>query len=578
MQTLQPNTPLQGGKYKIVKVLGQGGFGITYLAKQSVSVAGPLGTINAEIEVTIKEFFIKDFCNRDSVSLSVSVPSTGSYDLVDRFRKKFIKEATNISKLNHPNIIKVLDVFEENGTAYYVMEYISGGSLADLIKKKQLLPEQETLCFTKKIADALRYIHSMNMNHLDIKPANILLRSDGDVVLIDFGLSKNYDIAGEQTTTTPIGVSIGYAPLEQSRIGGVGMFSPATDIYSLGATMFKMLTGQTPPEASIVFDEGLPEMPSNVSDKVKYVVTKSMEPKRKERFQSIAEFLSVFDSIVSDSISEPTPKLIENDIEESNEETCIDMNSDREMSELDVDAIVSVNSNDANKIVTINGVSFEMVFVGSGSFFMGATQEQRLVAWDNEKPVHRITLSNYYIGMTEVTQALWQAVMEDNPSSFIGNNRPVENVSWNDCQEFLHKLKALTGHNFRLPTEAEWEFAARGGNNSQRYVYCGSNTLDDIAWHDSNSMGATHEVAMKQPNELGLYDMSGNVCEWCQDWYGNYINVSQTNPAGPSNGSFRVHRGGSWNNFARSCRLSNRSNCSPNNRFSFLGFRLALSE
>lgn len=233
------------GKYKIERVLGQGGFGITYLAKQKVSVAGALGTIDAEIEVTIKEFFMKELCNRDEESSMVTVPSTGSADLVEKFRQKFIKEAKNISKLTHPHIIKVLDVFEENGTAYYVMEYIDGGSLSDLIEKKGSLSEEETLKYTRQIASALQYIHAHNMNHLDVKPGNVLLRQNGDVVLIDFGMSKNYDVAGEQTTSSPVGVSVGYAPIEQSRVGGLGMFSPETDIYSLGATMFKMLTGQT---------------------------------------------------------------------------------------------------------------------------------------------------------------------------------------------------------------------------------------------------------------------------------------------------------------------------------------------
>lgn len=299
MSQLSNNAILCNGKYKIERVLGQGGFGITYLAKQKVSVAGALGTIDAEIEVTIKEFFMKELCNRDEASSVVTVPSTGSAELVEKFRQKFIKEAKNISKLNHPHIIKVLDVFEENGTAYYVMEYIDGGSLSDMIEKQGFLSEEEALRYTRQIASALQYIHAHNMNHLDVKPGNVLLRQNGDVVLIDFGMSKNYDLAGEQTTSSPIGVSVGYAPIEQSRVGGLGMFSPATDIYSLGATMFKMLTGQTPPEASVVFDEGLPELPSNISDNTKKVIEKAMQPRRKDRFQTIDAFLEALGESVS---------------------------------------------------------------------------------------------------------------------------------------------------------------------------------------------------------------------------------------------------------------------------------------
>ena len=304
MNQLSCNAILCNGKYKIERVLGKGGFGITYLAKQKVSVAGALGTIDAEIEVTIKEFFMKELCNRDEASSIVTVPSTGSAELVEKFRQKFIKEAKNISKLNHPHIIKVLDVFEENGTAYYVMEYIDGGSLSDLIEKKGSLSEVETLKYTRQIADALQYIHAHNMNHLDVKPGNILLRQNGDVVLIDFGMSKNYDLAGEQTTSSPIGVSVGYAPIEQSRVGGLGMFSPATDIYSLGATMFKMLTGQTPPEATAVFDEGLPEMPSSVSDKTKKVIEKAMQPRRKDRYQTVEAFLGALGENASVAVVE----------------------------------------------------------------------------------------------------------------------------------------------------------------------------------------------------------------------------------------------------------------------------------
>lgn len=304
-QILKEGALLQGGKYRIVKVLGQGGFGITYLAKQKVSIVGPLGNISAEIEVAIKEFFIKDFCVRQGDGATVSITATGGTELVTKFKQKFIKEAQNISKLSHPNIIKVLDVFEENATAYYVMEYINAGSLNDLVKSKGMLSEDETLAYIKKIAGALQYIHSMRMNHLDIKPANVLLRQDGDVVLIDFGLSKNYDVCGEQTTTTPIGVSVGYAPLEQLRIGGLGSFSPATDIYALGATMYKLLTGQTPPDAGAIFDEGLPNLPSTVSVNLRNVITKSMEPRKKDRYQDMDEFLGCLDNPASSTKTEP---------------------------------------------------------------------------------------------------------------------------------------------------------------------------------------------------------------------------------------------------------------------------------
>ena len=228
--------------------------------------------------------------------------------------------------------------------------------------------------------------------------------------------------------------------------------------------------------------------------------------------------------------------------------------------------------------ITVNGVTFNMIKVDGGTFTMGATSEMTN-PYSDEKPTHQVTLSSYYIGETEVTQALWTAVMGNNPSNFKGDNLPVENVSWEDCQTFIGKLNDLTGKSFRLPTEAEWEYAARGGNRSNHTQYSGSKRIKDVAWYDGNSGGKTHSVKTKKPNELGLYDMSGNVWEWCQDWYGNYSSNAQTNPKGPDSGSYWVGRGGSWHISEWYCRSSSRYNYSPGFRYNgILGFRLALSE
>ena len=224
------------------------------------------------------------------------------------------------------------------------------------------------------------------------------------------------------------------------------------------------------------------------------------------------------------------------------------------------------------------GISIDMVRVEAGTFTMGATAEMKNTE-DSEKPTHRVTLTNdYYIGKYEVTQALWQAVMGDDPSYFKGDNLPVEAVTWDDCQEFIGKLNRITGKTFRLPTEAEWEYAARGGNKSRGYQYCGSRKLSDVAWYDDNSGHKTHAVGTKQPNELGIYDMSGNVWEWCQDWYGTYSSSSQVNPTGANSGSDRVYRGGGWCFSARFCRSSFRLSATPAYRVIDLGLRLVLSE
>ena len=217
-----------------------------------------------------------------------------------------------------------------------------------------------------------------------------------------------------------------------------------------------------------------------------------------------------------------------------------------------------------------------MVLVEGGTFTMGATPEQGRAAGYDEKPAHKVTLDSFYIGKFPVTQRLWKAVMDSIPSRFKGDDLPVERVSWDDVQTFLCKLNAATGKPYRLPTEAEWEYAARGGNKSQGYKYVGSNDLDLVAWYSGNSDGTTHKVGTRFPNELGIYDMSGNVWEWCQDWYGSYSSSPQTNPKGPNSGSDRVIRGGCWNDYARSCRVSFRFNYTPVYCYYYLGFRLAL--
>ena len=279
---LQAGALLKNGEYKIEKVLGQGGFGITYLAEQT-----SLGR-----KVAIKEFFMKEHCERDSGTSYISVPSSGSRELVDRFRQKFIKEARNIASLEHKHIVPIIDVFEENGTAYYVMKYFSGGSLSF----NSAIPEDVALRYTKQLASALRFIHQKRMMHLDIKPSNILLDDEDNVVLIDFGLAKQYDNAGQQTSTTPVGISHGYAPIEQYRSGGVSAFSPATDIYSLGATLYKLLTGTTPPEAMDIVATGVPACPANVSAETWNAVKSAMQPTASSRPQSVDEFLMLVES------------------------------------------------------------------------------------------------------------------------------------------------------------------------------------------------------------------------------------------------------------------------------------------
>jgi formylglycine-generating enzyme required for sulfatase activity len=218
----------------------------------------------------------------------------------------------------------------------------------------------------------------------------------------------------------------------------------------------------------------------------------------------------------------------------------------------------------------------EMIFVQGGTFRMGCTTEQQSDCENDENPLHSVTVSSFRIGKYEVTQAQWKLIMGSNPSNFKGDNLPVEKISWNDTQTFISRLNATTGKKYRLPTEAEWEYAARGGAQSKGYKYSGNHKLNNIGWFADNSGGATYPVGTKPPNELGIYDMSGNVWEWCNDWYGAYPASAQQDPIGASSGSSRVNRGGSWYSYASYCRVSIRNGNSPGHGNNALGFRLVL--
>ena len=720
-------TLLQGGRYEIIRYISSGGFGCTYEARDTKFK-------NIAKSLAIKEFFVKDFCNRDAATNCISVATQNKAELVEKLRAKFLAEAAALYGFDHPNIVRVTDTFEENGTAYYVMEYIDGSSLANIVEKNGPLSEEKALGYIRQVADALKYVHSQNYLHLDVKPHNIMVDGNDRAVLIDFGVSKQYDEANGANTSTLVGSTPGYAPLEQSG-SGIREFSPTTDIYSLGATLFKLVTGMNPPVASEVNENGLPT-PVGVSSALFHAIETAMQPRRKDRPQNIDEFLSLlsengnvkaengklkdesdgetvlngnvkgaskregenlfthtasessFDEVKGENgklvadesqsidvveVPDSADTVISNEGEKSHSAGAVISNEGEKSHSANNEILdfspsgrrplvrSAQNDNSGGNVISneseksqknkpgkslwpilllllliagvgawflfsgagngdapkadtvkkdtptspkdkeqeqpvvqdnsfktrefsVNGVSFKMVAVEGGTFQMGATSEQQNPD-SNEKPVHSVTLSNYYIGETEVTQALWEAVMGSNPSAFKGKDNPVECVSYNDCVAFVkklnEKLKASgqlpAGREFRLPTEAEWEFAARGGNFSRGYQYSGSNTLSSVAWYgESWDTGSTHPVKKKQANELGLYDMSGNVMEWCYDWYGDYPSLSQTNPKGPSTGSYRVLRGGSWSLSARDCRVAGRGYGSPDGRFDGSGLRLAL--
>ena len=376
-----------------------------------------------------------------------------------------------------------------------------------------------------------------------------MLDKQGTAYLIDFGASKQIRSNGSMTTSTALCYTPGYAPNEQ--IGQMyDRFGPWTDIYALGATVYNLLTNKKPPTNIDIeeSEEAAFSFPNDISEDLKRLVVWMMQSKRKDRPQSVNDIKT---------------RLISREEVITSEETVIATKPR------------NIILNPSYPPIIQNLIS-NMRCIEGGMFTMGGTSEQEGQGNNDEKPVHLVTLSSFSIGRFEVTQEEWEAVMYNNPSYFKGAKLPVERVSWNECQEFIFKLNKFTGMNFRLPTEAEWEFAARGGNSSLKYKYAGGDIIENVAWYDDNSHRSTNEVGQKYPNELGLYDMSGNVYEWCADWYGEYGSSDKINPQGPNSGSKRVNRGGSWLNSARYCRVSVRGSDAPSSYYNNLGFRLAL--
>ena len=602
-------------RYRIVKVLGQGGFGITYQAIAKIKV----GNVQVDVPFAVKEHFISSFCGRQGAS--VTIPNPSNVQEVNDSLKSFLTEAERLNRLSleHDGLVKVNESFRANDTAYYVMEYIGGENLRQYVKRQPAgrLSETEALPIIHKVADAVGYLHRSQVTHLDIKPDNILLREDGTPGLIDFGLAKHYDKKGKATSTLKVaGCSDGYSPMEQ--YAGIDHFSPQADVYALAANLLYMLTGKDPRKASEITSEQIEQsLPSEVSATTRTAIVHAMQKLEEQRTRSVSLFdseLSGGNGIEKKDDSVKTVKTVKRPKERgfqwskktviyaaasvialllviggivvvanSNDKESVYAEASTLDDELEPDSEFE-NIADANvETFTVNGISFNMVCVEGGTFQMGSNDGDK-----DEQPVHQVTLSTYSIGETEVTQALWEAVMgaavsqqRDKvdpswPMCGEGADYPMYYVSWEECQMFIQELNQLTGKRFHLPTEAEWEYAARGGSKSRGYKYSGSDTIDEVAWYEGNSGNQTHPVKTKRANELGIYDMTGNVSEWCQDWRGYYSSDAQTNPTGPSSGSERVDRGFSCYYDAQDCRVSNRISVEPDFRNNNLGLRLAL--
>ncbi len=553
------------------------------------------------------------------------------------FRKRFENEAQILNKLNHPNIVKVHDFFEFEGGLYFVMDYVDGKPLSRIIGQEvgPIVSEKAIPMFSQILA-GMRHAHEQGVIHRDLKPSNILVTPDGKIKITDFGIAKADDGGKFTRTGTKMG-TLSYMSPEQVIGKGVDNRS---DIYSLGITLYEMLAGKLPFKydkdtsdfemMNRIINEPLPDPREHypyIPEKYVDIVKHATKKKQEERIQTIEEFerlLGAESVEVSSAYKRKTAKfspyelgdLATQKIDLSETPTKVD--SDQIYEDLRVEQLATLlikrkkkkkimfgvlgiflfvyiaiftllkpsktdvtTNNIKSKLVQIeepNPTNLpEMVFVKGGTFKMGSND------YDNEKPIHTVTVNDFYIGKYEVTQKEWEEVMRNNPSGFKGANRPVENVSWNDIQEFLKKLNeksAKGGHagkKYRLPTEAEWEYAAKGGNQSKGYKYSGRTNISEVAWYDGNSSSQTHEVGQKQPNELGIYDMTGNVWEWCSDWYDNnyYKSSPSKNPQGASSGEFRVLRGGSWSDDDSDCRSSVRGWYYPDIRGLNNGFRLA---
>jgi formylglycine-generating enzyme required for sulfatase activity/predicted Ser/Thr protein kinase len=627
-QHLKPQYKLQNGKYTILQTLGQGGFGISYKAQMKTYISGELGKLNIKVEVAIKEFFFQQSCTRHSTSHEVTTHT--NQDFVHKLKDKFIKEAQILSQLQHPYIVKVLEVFEANNTAYTVMEFLEGESLGDLLKKEGKLSLEHSLRYIEQVLQALAFIHQQKILHLDIKPDNILLNSEDSAVLIDFGISKRYDDTGNATSTFIGAKSKGYAPFEQYSDGEMDIFKPATDLYAVGATLYRCLTGERPPEATTLITNDLVSahtLDASIPLYISEVIDKAMRLKPQERFQSATEMWHALSTekkpnkeaetivdvppiVAAETIvntSQAKPKAQEQktyspkEVQETKNKNPFPFYVGAVLlfliilfvwqpwatdnKELENNTEIAKNEEPKRMLSTaLQALESSMVSIRSGTFMMGSPASE--AGRYGHETQHQVTLSGFKMSKYEVTQAQWLAIMGSNPSSFKDcDNCPVEKVSWNDIQEFLRKLNALTGKNYRLPTEAEWEYACRAGTTTP--FSTGNNLSTAQANYDGNypyngnAKGVyrqkTTPVGSFSPNAWGLYDMHGNVWEWCSDWYGDYPTSAQSNPKGPSNGSDRVLRGGSWFNDARDCRSAFRAFYAPAGRYDDSGFRLASS-
>jgi len=569
-QSLPVGTHLE--EFVIERVLGSGGFGITYLARDK-----RLGR-----QVVIKENLPTQFCWRDTHSLTVRPRHTEGED-ADNFQyslESFEREAATLASLDHPGIVKVLRSFEAHGTAYFVMPFVDGVTFDEVIQQRRKsghgFTEDELGGLTWRVLDALGYLHDRGIYHRDIKPGNILVTAAGDPVLIDFGAARQR--LSERSLT--VIESAGYTPFEQ--LQSRGKIGPWSDLYALGGTLYKAITGETPAKAADrAFDDPEPPLAQRAEFRGRYThrflecIDKAMAPRASDRFQNTSDWrandrANVPETVRGNHTAHTAQRKADAEVPAS--QPAHQVRPQREVDERPANTAETARLQDALVVDLGSGVKLTLCYCPAGSFTMGSPASETDRSDDEDQVQLRIT-EGYWLAKTECTQAQWRSVMGTEPSYFKGDDLPVEQVSWEDAQEFMRKLNGKNvlpvGWKWSLPTEAQWEYACRAGTTGP---YAGE--LERMAWYSDNSGSTTHAVGTKAANAWGLQDMHGNVWEWCSDWYGTKL-PGGTDPTGASSGSYRVARGGSWNFLGKLCRSAYRGGDVPGNRYYRIGFRVA---
>jgi len=582
MPVLKENT-IFANRYELLKFLGEGGFAEVWLAKDSLT----------ETEVAVKIF----------------VPDGGLNDeIIGSFKKEF---AITLN-LNHSHLLKYLHFDIYNKSPYLVMKYCSNGTLFKKIGNN--LGEADVAKIMFQIGSALEYLHEMGVAHQDIKPENILTDEKGTYLLSDFGISiKTRNTLNRFTKQATEKSSYGsppYAPPEKYGKNPKQNLE-AGDIFALGVMLYEICEGDLPwggkGGIALIMGAEVPEIDNaEFTNMFKLLIFRCMSVKPADR-PTAAELKSKSEFFLKEGYWES--KTIIKILQQEPFQSSSARGTARMPVEIDVPEITVNDKIVETKIPVI--IEPQMIFVQGGSFKMGSNSHE-----PDEKPLHAVTVNDFYIGKYELTQKEWILVMGDNPSLLKGDDSPIVNISWYDVMIYCNRRSLIenltpcysinnstnpsdwgivprikstiwdsvscnwSANGYRLPTEAEWEYAAKGGNRSRSYIYAGSNELNTVGWFSCNSTVKAHSVGLKAPNEIGLYDISGNVWEWCWDWHDKfyYSNSTPIDPKGQMAGTFRILRGGCYNLYENSCRITYRGNNSAQDCSKDLGFRLARSK